>query len=47
MKNKDLIEILMSMDLEKEVRMVKTCMAIVINKDYIKETEERIEISCY
>ncbi|MBU3146954.1 hypothetical protein [Clostridium sp. CF012] len=46
MKNKELIEIWMNMDLEKEVRMVKTCIAIVINKDYIKETEGRIEISC-
>lgn len=47
MKNKELIEILLNMDLEKEVRLTKISMAIELTKNDIKETNERIEISAY
>lgn len=47
MKNKELIAILLDMDLEKEVRLTKACMAIEITKNGIKEKDSRIEISTY
>lgn len=39
MKNKELIEILMDMDLEKEVRVKQDFMSIAISKNDVKEKE--------
>ena len=47
MKNKELIEILMNMDLEKEVRVVKSCMLTIITKNDITETDKEVRINGY
>lgn len=47
MTNKELIEMLLEMDLDKEIRITKICMAMILTKNDIKETGKRIEIRSY
>lgn len=44
MKNKDLIEKLMSMDLEKEVKVKSDCMSVEIRQNDVEELENIITI---
>lgn len=47
MKNKELIKLLLDMELEKEIKLTKIGMAMELNKSDIKETEKKIEIMIY